>query len=786
MIAALLLPALAAQVPAPVPQDPLAGAWEFGRAGGVDFIVEEDAYVYVVERPTFKKGHRRLEATWAVFWLDRAAWDAFTTGDSSPGTGVEELRASADSLRESGATVPLIPTLFAEIDQSLFADTLKELYLEGPIEYFIDGERQGFAGALYLDMVDGHGWIADVNLSVERQYRGERFQLRAQAQWMRHSADGSLHADSATVTTCEFDDPHIHVTTEDLRVTPFQRGDEVFFRVDLEDNSINMYDFLKLPLPSYEYDADEEGRPVFDAVRAGDDARFGTFLRAGISGDLGSPGATMNTLLGGRESYDSDLNLSASYLSSRGGLIDVGFELSSPGVYTWETYVALVLDTGRDRGIVRVDEDDRSTLRRWYRSSGRYLLERDEWVDMRFSIQSDAAVQSEFFEGDFLRYEERETYLHYRNAKDEDYFSGTVKVRTDDFRTQVEQLPSLEYSRLRASLGTVAGTEVVYSASASAAYLRRREGDDVQGLYLDQPFPDGLGEREGVRVGTTHRLEAPFSLGFAGLRASPFVELRGTLWTEAIDEDVDDSPTQAAGIGGVQLATTLRRPIGASHYVELAPFVRARSDFFFEEHDGEPVPFARQQPIVEGDVVEVGVRGRWLPLGPGNRLDVELRGTHASDVGDGFEEGWQPIGLFATLDTTLFDVPVEFFEDMRYDIDDAETVYALTAVGFDLTENLRLVLGHRYGRDFDRDTLFEAASIAARYRWSEKWELEGEQVISVRSGGDLDTSGTVRRFGHDFVFEIEVSERAGEGTSISFSVRPRLGWDPSRLGGLGL
>jgi len=41
----------------------------------------------------------------------------------------------------------------------------------------------------------------------------------------------------------------------------------------------------------------------------------------------------------------------------------------------------------------------------------------------------------------------------------------------------------------------------------------------------------------------------------------------------------------------------------------------------------------------------------------------------------------------------------------------------------------------------------------------------------------------LRRYGHDLILDIEISERSGEGgTSVSFSLSPMVGWTRERLG----
>ena len=98
-------------------------------------------------------------------------------------------------------------------------------------------------------------------------------------------------------------------------------------------------------------------------------------------------------------------------------------------------------------------------------------------------------------------------------------------------------------------------------------------------------------------------------------------------------------------------------------------------------------------------------------------------------------------------------------------------------------DRIGLQAGHHYGRDpRSLVKLFDAATIQGFFRWTEKWEFEARQTFSLLEDQRLGTSILVRRYGHDLIFEIETEAREGEGTSVNFSVRPRLGFRPSRIG----
>ena len=775
--------------------DPGAVAGELGAAfegewglkfENQDSIEEADTHIQIYQQPVFSDGTRTIQATWAVLWFDREEYRRLFEGPVEPERDPEELRADTGQAAERRPQTAG-RTLFMELADSTFAGVARELYLEGPIEFLEGGRRQGYAGALYLDLIDGHGWIADANVSVERQYRGDKFRLRGQAQWLRHSADGSLHADEAVFTSCGFDDPHVHFTTRDLRITPYVNDEgETVYRVGLGGNSLDLYDRIHIPLPSHEQDVDEEGRPVFD-FSFGDEARFGPFARATWHGSLGNVGKGVNKALGGdAEGYDSDLKFDASWLGSRGPLLDFGVTIASRGVYRVRTFFGVLYDDGRDKGLVKTPVREREELRYWARTRGRYYFDNEQWVDIAFSNQRDPSVQSEFWEGEWFHYEERETYLHYRQARNEHYLGARVQVRTDDFRTEVERLPEVFWNRTPSDVGRIGPLPLYYGARASVARLSRVEGDGVLGLWQDPLFDDGLGDRDVFRIDTAHRLESPLSLGFAGLRAVPFVEAAYTRWDEGILPA--DVPERMAVLTGVEVATTLWRRNDSGMLFQLSPFTRYQTDVVHELDGGSPVPFDATERPVDGRFIDFGARLRILPRESGGRryFDVELRGRHADGVPAGEEQGWRPIGLFVRYATRVLGMPFQFFEDMRYDVDDRQTVYALTSIGLEPTNDIGIVLGHRQGLDRDRQNFFEAASIASRYRWTRKWEFEVRHTIPIGGGARRNTDAILRRYGHDIVFAFELSNRSGEGTSLQFSVRPRLGFDPGRLSRVGL
>ncbi len=725
--------------------------------------------------PLLPKDDLTLTASWAVMWLDRREWsklpDRIEAGEFDE-IADEEAEAAEDTMRGAQA-------FWARIRRY---KVLNEVYLEGPVEVNFEDGPGARADAVYLDIVSGHGWLSNASFTIEGSVLGREFKkVKVKAKWLRQSDDLSFHADEATIAPCEFDDPHLKITTGDFRVEPREDG---HFNFKLKENRIQAYDKLKVPLPSLNWTADEELKPEWASIEFGDSARFGSFISAGVVRPADRVGEVFHSLIGGADlaSVDAEYSIDASYLGSRGVLLDLGLSVEAQDEYWMSVQLGGIPDVDDDRGYVRVDEDDRDTLRLWGRTRGRYFLEEDEWIDIAGSVQTDAGVQSEFFEREFQRYEQSENYVHWRKARDEYYFAASAKAQFNDFFTDVEELPSLSAYRGRAPLLSLGPTSLIYSADATAEYLQRHESEDGFASPYGFPavFPDGLGDRDVMRFDTTHRLEAPLPRGPYGLRATPFVLGRFTAWDDDVTED--DQPLRGLGQAGLRISTAFWKEAGEGAHHQLVPYVEARGDFLLEEEGGVPVTFDEVELPVEGNFVDVGVRGRIDTSGGKSLLDFDLRSTYADDVAAGEFDGWREIGVFSRLSIEPFDVPTQIFHDGRYDVEEHDTLYSNTSVGVRFTERLAMQAAHLRGLDLDRDTLFEAASGEALYTWTEKWELAGRQTISLRDGDSLGSRLTVRRYGHDIIFEIESSFRRGEGTSFGIGIRPAFNWKRPTIG----
>ncbi len=758
-----------------------------------------DDTIQIFRNPVWRSGEVEVRAGWALAWVDSAKWRML--GARSSTRGVDPDLDTLDRRRR----------FFGRADMSEVQDWLHEIYLDGEVEQRVSGETQLRAAGMYMDLVDGHGWIVDAVLDFNLPIGGRSYKLKLRADWLRHSLDGSMETRNAVATTCSHGgEPHyvirigrfartprmVESTVEDPR-TGVVRTVEKFdgFDVVLEDNAIDFFGPFALPLPriagrqNKNNKFDEESLSVGSIALPsfGQDSKFGTFISANFTTDIGPIVKgfhwVLNRLFSGKVALPTPEGNTRTHadLNSRGLVLGVESTFQAKDHYRWSVIFDAIYDVKQDRGLVRVDGEDRSDVRAWLRSRGRFLLGTDEWLDFIVTRQSDPGVQAEFFEGDYLRFEERETLIHWRRAIDERYTSATAEMRLEDFRSEVVDQPTVNIFKGRSGIGALGPLSIVQSSHLTFSNRARFEGDP---RYNEQPFLDGLGEREVLRVDGLTRYETPWTIGESGVRVTPFLEGRATGWSENATQD--DRAARAALIAGVQASTTFWKRFDSGSWHVWTPTLGYRGDLV---HLDGSTPVARFDAVdtpIEGRYLDLAVRSRWEHRELRSDLDIEVVQTHAQSLAPGEDEGWQPVLTRSMWLSRLAGIPFGVSHDARYDLKNGETDYSRTLVGFEPTPGLDLEVGYHRGRDLSGAELYSAATVGARYRFTRKWELEGRQTFSARDSGDsLAYSMTLRRMGHDFVFELENSVVAGEGrSSLRFKFTPLFAWrnaSPSML-----
>ena len=300
-------------------------------------------------------------------------------------------------------------------------------------------------------------------------------------------------------------------------------------------------------------------------------------------------------------------NYNAAWYGSRGLLLGLGFEVTDRDKFLFRAQVDGIPDGQEDRGLVRVPTDQRDTFRAWYRARGRYYIGDQEFIDLRFTNQTDAGVQAEFFEREYIAYEQRESYLQWRKADDQFYYSVTVEAPPDSWQTEVQDLPVIQFQRGRTPIAWIGDAPLLYTAKADAEHLRRHSGSQEVG------FNDGFNGPNVSRFDTTHRLETPVPIGKSGVRFTPFLEGRATAWDES--QSGDSEPFRAAAIAGGQVSMALWKQNSGGRIHTIAPKIGTRVTMGVDESGGQPVFFDNVENPVEGHFFDLGVRSNLANTG---------------------------------------------------------------------------------------------------------------------------------------------------------------------------
>jgi hypothetical protein len=720
--------------------------------------------------PVLNDGANQFRATWAVFWVSPGA--TFLGLNNKPSGASQGLRLGQPFEPGEPASISG-ETPGADLLRRMFDDPIlsqvREAYFEGPVEYFEAGKRVAFADAVYLDRIGGHGWIRGGNYSYKERLGGSEYVVKVQADWLRLSADGSLGSQGARLTTSEFGVPSYYIMTGDLRMRRTPDPDYPF-EVRLKQNQIRLRDWLTLPLPPINYLANEDGEPSLGGLRVGQEARFGTVLGFEYNRDVREElGERINRWLGGvPESYRARFRFNLNYFGSRGLLFDPGLRLQSGENYTWNSALGLIPDDARDRGLIQVPQDERDGLRTWLRSRGRFKRDTGEWVDLALTLQSDPGVQSEFFEDDYLRYEERDSFLNWHRAAPGQLQNLIVSGPLNGFNNGIGRLPEYNFILQRREIARLFGFALHHGFDVRLGAYNRNEGDPT----YEAPFEDSFGQSDLLRAFQRQRLEMPMPLGSSGAIATPFADLTTTGWTEAGAEEGEIGRT--LGLGGLKVSQVFWRGDSERGWQEVAPSLTLRRDWIEESSEALPLTIDELETgLADGEFVDLAVRGRAnFPLFPA-KLDGELRATHAEDSAD-LERGWQPVAIFSAIDTSLGPLPIRLAHDGRYDLDNGDTNYSNSLLDLYPRRDLDLQLAFARGRDRFGDARFEAATIAAVYRFTPKWDIEGRQQYDLLDEGQLGSSIRIKRYGHDLLFELGIRFRAGEGTSFGIGIKPLL------------
>ena len=307
------------------------------------------------------------------------------------------------------------------------------------------------------------------------------------------STNHTYTATNAVLTLDDFEKPFFQVRAKKLVIQPGRKftahgatlyagGVPVFF------------------VPVYTQRLDGDGPALL--VTPGYDSRFGGFL-------LGSYGWQWGKAVDGRLHVD--------YRTKRGFGVgpDMDFQLGQWGDALLRYYYLNDTDPELASNLQPFPSDRQRVEFKWFASP--YT---NTTFKSQVSYASDEGLRREFFEGEYRRNIQPNTYLEARHFWDNFSLSALAQPRVNDFFNSTERLPEVKLNGFRQQLGA---TPLFYESESSVGYYRRRFSETNGSTGLD--FEAG-------RADTFHQIILPHTF-FGWLNVTPRVGGRLSYYGES-------------------------------------------------------------------------------------------------------------------------------------------------------------------------------------------------------------------------------------------------------------
>jgi len=318
---------------------------------------------------------------------------------------------------------------------------MQAIYMSGDV-VATNGQRTIRADEIYYDF-ERKKAIA-LNAVMRNFDTTEGIPIYVRAAKLRQTAENEFAADDITLTTSEFYLPQIsfnasNITITDTTPTDEQQGgtSKSSYDAQMHDVRLKMYDKTFFYWPFMRSNLQRPDLPI-KSVRIGNDNIYGTFFETQWY---------LARLLGLQEPEGTDSTLALDYYSKRGFGGGIATE------YTGEDYFGRLLgyminDTGEDR-LGRISS--RRNLEPEQELRGRFHWQHRQFLPYNWQLTAEASYESDknflesFYRSEFYTGKGQETLIYLKRIEDNWGLSLLGKVRTNDFKNELEELPSTEF-----------------------------------------------------------------------------------------------------------------------------------------------------------------------------------------------------------------------------------------------------------------------------------------------------------------------------------------------------
>jgi hypothetical protein len=716
---------------------------------------------------------------------------------------MQQQRADADPLHQPALIPglpgrPPLPQTLGSVERGRL-ESIHEIYVEDHVAWRQGRSSLVFAEQMYLHVLEQRGVLHQVAGYLETPYKNSQVPFQIRAESLRILGRNHLQALGVKLSTCVYGEPHFHVesgksalfweqqdTSTDL--ASLQRPTQVTVRA--EETVLAIEDVPSLPLPPFAIEV-STGEPLpIKEVRVGGSSAYGTYLQTLWANEFRRIGESVHRALGIDAPFEGEWRTNLDAYSRRGVGIGPGAYYTSPGLYEGESgayYLYDLADEDRSRLPVaepggsgdpfRPDIDPPHRVRAFTRN--RFHPFPETRFDVESHYFSDENFQQEFFEEEFKEAKEPETYGHLVWQRNTMRSRALYRNRLNDFDTQVDSLPQISFDQVSEPLFSIPGTEILSDAEQPAQVLLTQAHDAA---YLRLHPADGanLSSEHYLRGDSLLELSSAMQLGPFGLH--PYASGRVTAYDRRATSK--DNIGRLLGVVGARVQLPLHR----SYSTDL-PWMNINGMRHIALLDAgyENVYASSRDPqeLVNIDSVDTLDERQEYLLGLRQRLQTWRNGQ----IVDFFELDMEvplfpkekrdsPTGRTAGfLRTDLVYRPglsqewlqgLALFSESEWDLDRHHFEVFNVGLGWSPLERWYGSVSFRKLRGSSR-----VLTGFVDFELTDKWSLAYFNQYDLRFSEGLEERFTLRRHGHDFLFELAVEHDQAEGdTSVSIGIQP--------------
>jgi hypothetical protein len=438
-----------------------------------------------------------------------------------------------------------------------------ELYLEGNI-VFRQGQRVIYADRMYYNVQGDYGTVLSAEmLTPVPKYEGL---LRLKADVIQQRSQRELLAYDAALTSSRLGVPRYWLQASQIELgdqrpeagvgpdgQPLPAPPMAGARTGMEATARSNFVYLGgMPILYWPWMRTNLDRPNFylNSLGVRNDQIFGNQVYTDwdayqVFGLDGIDGTSWS--------------VSADYLEKRGPALGTNYRYDGPGwLHGGPVRGELDIWGIRDKGLDFLGADRRDMIpeernRGRVRFQHRQLFSPDLELTAQLGWISDRNFLEQYFEREWDQLPDANTGLRLRRYWGNHLFDAYGQARLNDFFTETEWLPRLDYYMLGQS---VFGERMTYYARHQVGYANQRVAStptDPKDAATFQLLP-WESNSEGLRAATRQELNLPFEFGV--MNVVPFIGGEAAYWGEDIN---GDSLTRLTGQAGVRTSLPMWR-----------------------------------------------------------------------------------------------------------------------------------------------------------------------------------------------------------------------------------